>query len=45
VPADAQGENRQEAFLNLDPLLPAPVKVTREGVAQDALNLFTRASK
>jgi D-amino peptidase len=35
----------REEFLNLDPSLPAPVKVTREGVAQDALHLFTWADK
>jgi len=35
----------REEYLNLDPSLPAPVKVTREGVAQDALHLFTWADK
>jgi len=35
----------REEYLNLDPSLPAPVKVVREGVAQDALQLFTWANK
>ena len=35
----------REELLNLDPTLPAPVKVAREGVARDALHLFTWADK
>jgi D-amino peptidase len=31
----------KEEYLNLDPSLPKPVLVTREGVAKDALHLFT----
>lgn len=31
----------KEEYLNLDPSLPKPVLVTREGVAEDALHLFT----
>lgn len=31
----------KEVFLNLDPKLPEPVQVSREGVAQDALQLFS----
>ena len=35
----------KEEYLNLDPSLPKPVLVTREGVAEDALQLFTWAKK
>ncbi|HNV02422.1 MAG TPA: M55 family metallopeptidase [Vicinamibacterales bacterium] len=35
----------REEYLNLDPSLPAPVKVVREGVAENALQLFTWANK
>jgi len=31
----------KEEYLNLDPSLPKPVLITREGVAEDALHLFT----
>jgi len=31
----------KEEYLNLDPSLPKPVVVTREGVAEDALHIFT----
>jgi D-amino peptidase len=31
----------KEEFLNLDPKLPEPVLVTREGIAQDVLQLFS----
>jgi D-amino peptidase len=31
----------KEVFLNLDPKLPEPVLVTREGIVQDALQLFS----
>ena len=30
----------REEYLNLDPKLPEPVLVTREGIAKSALNLF-----
>ena len=33
----------KEEYLNLDPSLPKPVVVRREGVAEDALHLFTWA--
>jgi D-amino peptidase len=35
----------KEEYLNLDPTLPKPVKVTREGIAEDALQLFTWGRK
>ena len=35
----------KEEYLNLDPSLPKPILVTREGVAGDALHLFTWARK
>jgi D-amino peptidase len=33
----------KEEYLNFDPSLPKPVLVTREGVAEDALHIFTWA--
>ena len=35
----------REEYLNLDPSLPKPVLIKREGVAQDALHLFTWSKK
>jgi D-amino peptidase len=35
----------KEEYLNLDPSLPKPVLVTREGIAQDALHIFTWQKK
>jgi D-amino peptidase len=35
----------KEQYLNLDPSLPKPVLMTREGVAQDALHLFDWSRK
>ena len=35
----------KEEYLNLDPSLPKPVLVIREGVAEDALQIFTWARK
>ncbi len=35
----------KEEYLNLDPSLPKPVLVTRDGVAEDALHLFTWGKK
>lgn len=35
----------REEYLNLDPKLPKPELVTREGVAEDALHIFTWRSK
>lgn len=35
----------REEYLNLDPPLPNPVLIKREGVAQDALHLFTWSKK
>jgi D-amino peptidase len=37
--------NVKEEYLNPDPSLPKPVPVTREGVAVDALHLFTWTKK
>jgi D-amino peptidase len=35
----------KEQYLDLDPSLPEPVLVTREGVAEDALHIFTWKKK
>lgn len=35
----------REEYLNLDPSLPKPVLIKREGVAQDALHLFSWSKK
>jgi D-amino peptidase len=35
----------KEEYLNLDPSLPKPVMIRREGIAEDALHLFTWTKK
>ena len=37
--------NVKEQYLNLDPSLPKPALVTREGIAEDALHIFTWSKK